>query len=132
MRNINESGAVMVLVMLITAMIAGLGIAYVATTTAQNEMVSDSIDNINYERTAFSGFDVAKAYLLSTYTASTSGWDNELVSSTNTAHMATYDMQTNINHINYPPLVPASATGYTTWFQWNRNIDYDGNTLRAR
>jgi hypothetical protein len=127
-----EKGAIMVLVMIITAMIAGLGVAYVATTTSQGTMVSESIDNVSYERAAFSGFEVTKAYLLSKYTASTSGWDTELVSSTNTAYLANMPYQ-NDYWITATPLATSSTTNYNAWpFQWNRNINYNDNTFRAK
>ncbi|MEK7309192.1 MAG: hypothetical protein AAB038_00040, partial [Planctomycetota bacterium] len=61
----SKRGTILVLVMIITAMIAGMAIAYVATTTSQEKMVSVSIDNISYEQAALSGFEMARAYLLS-------------------------------------------------------------------
>lgn len=128
----SKKGTIMVLVMIITGMIAAMGIAYVATTTAQSAMVSESIDNISYEQAAFSGFDVAKAYLLSKYTTNHTGWNTELSSSNSTAYMANMPYQ-NDYWITNTPITPVSPTGYTTWpFQWNRNFDYNDNTFRAK
>ncbi|MBI5778263.1 MAG: hypothetical protein HZA49_02250 [Planctomycetes bacterium] len=120
----SNDGTVMVLVMIITAIIAGLGVAYITTTTAQQEMVHSSIDNIGYEEAAFSGFEIAKAYLISKYS---SGWDTQLgnsntYSGTYTANSASIQNGASITY----------TTNYTTWFQWCRNVDYYGNTYFAK
>jgi hypothetical protein len=113
--------------MIITAMIAAMGIAYVATTTSQQQMVSASLDNVSYEETALAGFDLARAFLLSKYTTNTIGWDTELANST--ANSATYTA----NAASIREGVTANYTAdYTAWFQWNRNIYYYGNTYLAK
>jgi hypothetical protein len=114
----------MVLVMIITAMIAAMGIAYVSTTVSQEKMVNSSIDNTSYEQAAFAGFDIAKAFLIAKYA---SGWDAQLVSSV--ANSGTYIAgSTSIRD----GVIANYTTGYTTWFQWNRNIYYQGNTYFAK
>lgn len=127
MKRITERGSVMVLIMIVTAMIAAMGIAYVSTTISQQQMVNASIDNVSYEETALAGFDLARAFLLSKYTASTVGWDTELVNSVANSNTYTADA-TSIRD----GVVANYTVDYTTWFQWNRNIDYYGNTYLAK
>jgi len=116
----------MVMVMIITAMIAGLAIAYVATTTEQQQMVSGSIDNASYEQAALSGFEMARAVLLANYTASTVGWDTQLTASN--ANSATYYA----NNPSFPSATSINAGVTKSLFQWCRNINYYGNTYFAK
>ena len=122
----SNEGAIMVLVMIITAMIAAMAIAYVATTTSQQQMVDSSIDNTGYEQAALSGFDMTRAYLLSTYTPNTTGWDTELNNCL--ANSSTYYAVSSV----YPASNSINAGVNKSLFQWCRNIDYHGNTYFAK
>ena len=126
MQSINNKGTIMVLVMIITAMIAAMAIAYVATTTSQEKMVSVSIDNIRYEQAALSGFEMARAYLLSTYTANTTGWDTQLDNSN--ANSSTYYATSS----TFPASPSINAGINKSLFQWCRNINYYGETYFAK
>jgi len=126
--NKNEKGSVLVLVLLITAIIAGLGTAYVLTASTQQKQVDSSIDNQSYDQAALSGFDMARAYLLVKNTPDTVGWDTELAlcNALSTSYYAVSS--------TFPsaPSTTVPLASYTTSFQWCRNIDYHGNTFFAK
>jgi hypothetical protein len=126
--NRNEKGAVMVLVMIITGIIACLCILYMATSTAQQKQVDSSIDDQGFYQSALSGFEMAKAYLINKYTGDTSGWDNELALSN--AMSASYYATTSV----FPGAASISVpiASFNTAFQWCRNIDYHGSTFFAK
>jgi type II secretory pathway pseudopilin PulG len=121
--NTQNKGSVMVIVMLLTAVIAGLAVAYIATTTAQQQQLTSSIDAQTLYQTALSGLDIANAYLLSKYTASTVGWDTELVNSDTLSG-------------NYEPGADSISLGtpitYVGTFKWCRNLNYHGSTFWAK
>ena len=122
----SNEGAIMVLVMIITAMIAAMAIAYVATTVSQQQVVDSSINNSDYEHAAMSGFEMTRAYLLSTYTPNTTGWDTQLTN--NYANSTTYYAVSSV----FPASNSINAGVNKSLFQWCRNIDYYGNTYFAR
>ena len=126
MKNINRTGSAILAILFIIAIIAGLGIAYLAITTGQQRQVQSSIEDMEYNQAVASGFEVSKAFLLAKYTASTTGWDNELTSS-----IANYSTYTPAASSIIPPS-PSYTPGYQSWFKWCRNIDYHGNTYFVR
>ena len=120
MKNINRTGSAILAILFIIAIIAGLGIAYLAITTGQQKKVQSSIEDMEYNQAVASGFEVSKAFLLAKYTASTIGWDNELAAS-----IANYSTYTPAAPSIIPPS-PSYTPNYQTWFKWCRNIDYNG------
>ncbi|MEW6026137.1 MAG: hypothetical protein AB1599_02430 [Planctomycetota bacterium] len=118
------AGSAILAILLVIAIIAGLGIAYLAISSGQHRQALSSIEDTEYNRAATSGFEVAKAYLLAKYTASTSGWDNEL--SASIANYSTYTPEAS------SIIPPSPYTDYQSWFKWCRNIDYQGNTCFVR
>lgn len=118
MKNRNENGAIMVLVMLITVVIAGLGIAFVLTSGAQQQQLTSSVDDQSYQQTALSGFEASSAYLLQSYTT-TGCWSSQL-SVSNTASGTYVASATSLN---------ITPTSLSTSIQWCRNINYYGNTF---
>jgi type II secretory pathway pseudopilin PulG len=123
MRSINEKGMALVIIMIILIIIAGFVIAYISISTQQQKQVDSSIDDASYYQAALSGFDSARAYLLSKYTKDIIGWDNELKISADNA--TTYNPSAG-------SIQPTPPVTYTVWFQWCRNIDYHSNTYFAQ
>ena len=120
------TGSAMLAILFIIAIIAGLGMAYMSISIGQQRQVQSAIEDLEYHQAVASGFEVSKAYLLSKYTASTVGWDNELAASS-------------VNSSTYTPaassIIPPSSSytpGYQSWFEWCRNIDYHGQTYFVR
>ncbi|MFH1231199.1 MAG: hypothetical protein V1709_06845, partial [Planctomycetota bacterium] len=124
MKNRKEKGAVMVLVMLITVIIAGLGIAYISTSGAQQKQLTSSIDDQSYQQTALSGFEASCAYLLQSYT--TTGCWSTLLAASNAAS-GTY-----VGAVVSDSSLPITPTSLPTSLQWCRNINYYGNTFWAK
>jgi hypothetical protein len=109
----------MLVVLFIIAIIAGLGVAYLNVSIGQQKQSQASIEDMEYNQAVASGFEIAKAFLLSKYTASTAGWDNELASS-----IANYSTYTPAASSIIPPA--PYTPNYQTWFKWCRNINYHG------
>ncbi|MFH1230349.1 MAG: polymer-forming cytoskeletal protein, partial [Planctomycetota bacterium] len=119
--NKNEKGTVMILVMLITVIIAGLGIAYISTSGAQQKQLTSSIEDQSYQQTALSGFEASCAYLLQSYT--TTGCWSTLLAASNAASGTYVSASASAN---------ITPTSLSTSLQWCTNIDYYGNTFWAK
>ncbi|MFH1226506.1 MAG: hypothetical protein V1701_01215 [Planctomycetota bacterium] len=120
MNDRKERGMVLVIAMLMIAVIAGFGIAYIATSTAQSKMVYSSVDESVYLETAQAGFDMSRVFLMGQFlTSGNPAWDAQLL----TCSLLAYNEFT-------APIDVTPAT-ITTTFQWRQNITYQGNTFVA-
>ena len=122
--NAKQGGIVLVIALMIVAVITGFGIAYISTTSAQQNLVSYSTKQADYMETVQAGFDTARAFLYGQFqTGGNSAWDTQLINSnSNNYGFNAYQTAAGIN------VTPTTITGT---FQWWRNITYQGNTYVA-
>ncbi|MFA5793846.1 MAG: hypothetical protein WC980_02065 [Candidatus Brocadiia bacterium] len=122
MTNGRISGSVMVIALVIMALMAGFGLAYIMTVSSHQKVVGSSIEQSEYFATAQAGFDTSKAFLLGQYLAGgNDAWDAQLVNSI--ANKASYNETVSGIIVTIPAI--------TTTFQWWRNISYEGKTYSA-
>lgn len=117
-----KNGSVLVLAMIIIALLAGFGLAYLAMTGTQQKLVGSSTEQAEYLATAQAGFDAAKAFLFGQFqTGGNPAWDAQLVNSVNNSS----------SYVETAPGINVTPSTITGTFQWWRNIAYQGNTYVA-
>lgn len=117
-----QNGLTLVLVMLVIALVAAFGLAYLSMTSSQARLVDDSARQSEYLATAQAGFDAAKAFLFGQFqTGGNPAWDAQLVNSVNNS----------ASYVETAPGIDVTPLTITGTFQWWRNIAYQGNTYAA-
>ena len=137
----SKKGTILVLVMIITAMIAAMAMAYLATTTTQNTHLQGNIDYDTARQTCKSGMEMSKISLVTGHdTAATpwtwnntvagqSGWDDELQACSTNASYTPTSIEDGAVIANFKWAVPFNYHGTYYKAILTDNDDGDSNLL---
>ncbi|MBI4712161.1 MAG: hypothetical protein HY762_02475 [Planctomycetes bacterium] len=121
-----DYGAAMVIAMVIMAFIFGLGAAYISTTTTQEQLSTETINQAMTFQAAQACFDMAKLFL---FAKGTANWDAQLSDSANN-EMSYVPGNYYYNYIK-TDVTPSNFLN-PNMFEWCRNIQYNDYVFSAR